>query len=155
MAQRGLGHGVGRGHVVVFLLADRLAGQQALEAGFLARRLVGLGASLGEGVLVGRAVNLEHRLSGLDRDAFLIQAFDQNAADPGSNLGFLGPFRLGHDLDRRRQVDGLDFDDADRHGAWFRGLWRIAVGAGSKGNHDGNEQRGDGKAPWLAKGWHR
>src|SRR6185369_9164733 len=54
LVQRGLGDGIVRGGVVVFLLADRLGFDQAFQAVHFAAGLLGLGLGVGQRDLVGR-----------------------------------------------------------------------------------------------------
>jgi hypothetical protein len=132
LAQRGLGQRVGRQRVVVVLARDRLGLGQPLQTVRLARRLLGLGLGFGQRDLVGRAVDLEQRLAGLDRLAFLVEALDDDAADAGADFGLAGAFGLRHDFDRGRDALRLHLENGHRQRPHGRGGGFLAGAAGEQ-----------------------
>jgi len=135
---------------VEFALRDRVLGQQALgplelalreaQVGLrghdLRRRAVDVG-------LVGRRVDRDQQVAGLDQRAFAeMHAFDR-AGDARTDVHALDGFEATRELVPRRHV-ALD-DGRDRDGRRLRGGCRRGGGRGGAQHEHGGDDRGNGR----------
>ena len=144
-------HGVG-----VFLLADRVGGQQWLVAlGQRGRlRQVGLGAGQrGLGTLqrrrIGSGVNRKQGLPCLDVAAFAKQPLLQDTGSTGPHLrharGFQAPGQLGH----QTHITRCGHHHAHfgwRHAATGRRRWRLGLATGRQQQYNGQATRRNAQA---------
>ena len=144
-------HGVG-----IFLLADRIGGQQGLVAlGKRSRlRQVGLGAGQrGLGTLQGRSIGCgvygKQWLACLHVTAFAEQPLLQNAGSAGAHLrharGFQAPGQLGHQTHLTR-CGHHHAHFGWRHAATGRRRWRLGLATGRQQQYNGQATRRNAQA---------
>ena len=113
--------GIFGNRVIVLTLADGLGFEEITQAVFFALGLYHagplfrkLGLCLRQCVLVGYRIDQEQGLTRLYLRSFLVQAFEQDAADARTYLNLLGAFGLGNRFRTDRHAGRLNFDYAYR-----------------------------------------